>query len=59
MECRDGERRMISVAKMDNSPSPVDSLLLGFVRPGNPRTPTMSPLRRISNVAHASSVLLF
>src|SRR5208282_5568912 len=59
MECRDGERRRISVAKMESSPSPVDSLLLGFVRPGKPRTPTMSPRRRMSSVAQASSDLLF
>ena len=59
MECKEGERRTISVEKILNSPSPVDSLLLGFVRPGKPRTPTMSPRRRMSSIAHASSDLLF
>jgi hypothetical protein len=57
MAWREGDNKMISVAKILNSPSPVVSLLFGFVRPGNPRTPTISPRRRISWTSHASSDL--
>ena len=57
MLCRHGESRTISVAKIESSPSPVVSLLLGFVRPGKPRTPTISPRPRTSCTAHASSDL--